>query len=126
MAKPKKLCRHPSCRTLIEYDKAYCEQHQGIYNRGYNRARRQSDARYVSFYNSKAWRELREVALDRDYHLCVRCLANHDVTHAQLVDHIIPTKDNWELRLDLNNLQSLCESCHQLKTKKENASRYPH
>ncbi len=38
---------------------------------------------------------------------------------AELVDHIIPSKDDWSDRLNSNNLQSLCRACHRAKTKRE-------
>jgi 5-methylcytosine-specific restriction endonuclease McrA len=41
---------------------------------------------------------------------------------AVLVDHIKPiTLDNTELFFDYNNLQSLCDSCHRIKTRKDNS-----
>jgi len=36
------------------------------------------------------------------------------------VDHLLPIKQAPELRLDLNNLQSLCRSCHRRKTEQDN------
>ena len=38
---------------------------------------------------------------------------------AELVDHIIPSKDDWSDRLNSENLQSLCRECHKVKTKRE-------
>lgn len=38
---------------------------------------------------------------------------------AELVDHIIPSKDDWNDRLNNDNLQSLCRGCHKIKTKRE-------
>ncbi|NMA84113.1 MAG: HNH endonuclease [Epulopiscium sp.] len=35
------------------------------------------------------------------------------------VDHIKPHKGNEDLFYDINNLQSLCKSCHDRKTAKE-------
>lgn len=120
MSKPKKLCKKPSCRALISFDETYCEKHRGTYNRSYNQVRKQSEAEYVRFYKLKPWLEIREVALIRDNYLCVACLRKGIITPAQLVDHIVPIKQNWSLRLTLDNLQSLCESCHQVKTKQDN------
>ncbi|MFS1513957.1 HNH endonuclease [Chengkuizengella sp. SCS-71B] len=36
-----------------------------------------------------------------------------------MVDHITPIKEDWSLRLDLCNLQSLCHCCHNKKTAEE-------
>jgi len=41
------------------------------------------------------------------------------VAPATVVDHIEPHKGDEELFYDINNLQSLCKSCHDRKTAKE-------
>ncbi|MDO6448097.1 HNH endonuclease [Oceanobacillus profundus] len=38
------------------------------------------------------------------------------MTTAEEVDHIIPVKVDWSLRLDINNCQPLCHDCHNKKT----------
>jgi 5-methylcytosine-specific restriction protein A len=49
--------------------------------------------------------------------LCARCMANGFVTEATQVDHIVPLfkggTDAW------HNLQSLCEPCHEEKTRED-------
>ncbi|WP_241685244.1 HNH endonuclease signature motif containing protein [Companilactobacillus metriopterae] len=45
---------------------------------------------------------------------CIRCGMK-----GQLGDHIIPSEDDWENRLNINNLETLCNDCHRLKTKRE-------
>jgi 5-methylcytosine-specific restriction endonuclease McrA len=41
---------------------------------------------------------------------------------AVLVDHIKPiTEENIELFFSYDNLQSLCDSCHRSKTRKDNS-----
>jgi len=74
------------------------------------------DKKATSFYKSKQWRTTRVQALIRDHYLCVRCLDNKRIKKADMVDHIIPIKQDWSLRLSLNNLQSLCNPCHAAKT----------
>ncbi|MGG3452046.1 HNH endonuclease signature motif containing protein [Domibacillus aminovorans] len=41
------------------------------------------------------------------------------MTPMDVVDHIIPIKIDWSLRLSLDNLQSLCQSCHNIKGTKD-------
>ena len=48
--------------------------------------------------------------------LCEMCKENERLTVATEVDHIVPIKKDWSKRLDINNLQSLCHSCHMKKT----------
>ena len=62
--------------------------------------------------NSPRWRALRIVALRRDDFRCVKCGAVGRLE----VDHIEPVKDAPEKAFDLDNLQTLCRSCHALKT----------
>ena len=52
--------------------------------------------------------------------LYVRCVLVPGLTiPAYHVDHKIPLAKDYTLRLDYNNLQSLCHSCHSKKTKRE-------
>lgn len=64
------------------------------------------------------WQRLRRTFLAR-HPLCVMCLANGDVTPATVVDHIVPHKGDQAKLWDIDNLQSLCEKCHNRKTAKE-------
>lgn len=64
------------------------------------------------FYLSKAWREIREVALCRDNYLCQRCLQRGHLTPADLVHHVLPRDTHPKLELVLDNLQSVCMGCH--------------
>jgi 5-methylcytosine-specific restriction protein A len=114
-SKPKKPCSYPRCPelTLVKY----CDNHQDkdkqrhkIYDQ------HQRDKKAAAFYNSKEWERSRLQALIRDYYLCQHCLKEKIIKLADMVDHIIPIKIAWHLRVFLNNLQSLCYSCHTKKT----------
>lgn len=65
------------------------------------------------FYNLKLWKRKRAFQL-RKIPLCEICLSIKKVTAATVVDHIVP----WENQTDFlkNDLQSLCHSCHNMKT----------
>lgn len=116
----KKRCHKINCRNFVEGNDTYCEEHKGETNRQYNKFRETYDKEYVSFYHSKKWKEKRQQVLRRDNYLCQRCLKEFDIiTIATLVDHIVPSKIDWELRLDINNLQSLCDECHAFKTSED-------
>lgn len=122
MKKSKKPCTYPRCPKLTE--STYCEHHQQMKQREQADTQRhydkyQRDERSTSFYKSKAWRELRDVAFRRDNGLCVQCRNDKMIKVADVVDHIIPIKNDWNKRLDIGNLQSLCHSCHNKKTKAE-------
>jgi 5-methylcytosine-specific restriction endonuclease McrA len=38
---------------------------------------------------------------------------------ATVADHIVSLTDDWTLRLDLNNIQGLCDRCHNIKSARE-------
>ncbi len=84
-----------------------------------NRTRSQKDywAWHDTLYpggdsNSPEWRELSKKVKDRDGWKCVECQADGEL-HA---DHIIPLSKGGSN--DLSNLQTLCVTCHELKTKR--------
>lgn len=74
------------------------------------------------FYWTGAWKRARQAALDRDHGLCVWCrragryrIDRHGrrwPVKADMVHHIKPKKDYPELALELDNLVSLCDGCH--------------
>ena len=99
--------------------------------------------RLVRFYQSPAWRSLRQAALDRDNNECQECKRRGRVTSGPLTPGTPPTPANGnpegsekkkmrikgrkgsmhvhhkkevkefpELALDINNIETLCISCH--------------
>ncbi len=70
------------------------------------------------FYHSTEWKALRRVALDRDGGMCCDCMDKFRAGlikkphRADVVHHIKNRKDYPELALDLSNLRSLCDTCH--------------
>lgn len=64
------------------------------------------------FYLSKYWLKCREKVLQRDDYLCQICLDHDVVTPADLVHHIEALKEQPDKALDMDNLQSVCHSCH--------------
>jgi 5-methylcytosine-specific restriction protein A len=66
-----------------------------------------------------AWRKARALALKRDKGLCVVCWRAGRVTVASEVDHIRP-RAAGQVDHALDNLQSLCRPCHDVKTRAEN------
>lgn len=115
VTKPRRPCSKPGCRNLTR--ERFCEDHAHIAeqqrkerNRYYDRYKR--DKRAAAFYKSVAWRRLREQALMRNHGLCQECLKTQKITPASMVHHKVPIKVDWSLRLRLDNLISLCDSCH--------------
>ena len=66
----------------------------------------------MNFYNTKKWKEKRLKILRRDKYICVECKRYGKITEATTFHHIYPYELYPELRLNTNNLISLCEKCH--------------
>ena len=65
----------------------------------------------IKFYHSTAWLRCREIALKRDHYLCQRCGNPAEIVHHR----IWLTPDNITdpyVALSLDNLQCLCQDCH--------------
>jgi len=103
--RPLKPCTFPGCSHLIE--KGYCDLHARS-KRSFYKAQDENH----SFYSSGKWQRLRGWFIRRNP-VCVWCLRP-----AEVVDHILAIKDGGEALND-NNLQSLCNSCHQRKRGQE-------
>lgn len=75
----------------------------------------------VEFYQSWEWRTLRVKVLQQYGARCMCCGTTpaHETVGGEpvviVVDHIKPLSKHWELRLDRNNLQVLCQECNQGK-----------
>lgn len=69
------------------------------------------------FYQSKEWQAVRKEYI-KNNPFCAECLKSGVVVMGTHIDHIIP----WQIggdKFDFENLQTLCHSCHSIKTYKE-------
>jgi len=66
-----------------------------------------------------AWDKLRKEIIARDMGLCQPCLKAGNVTPFQAVDHIKPKSSGGTD--DQDNLQCICNDCHDAKTTAEGA-----
>jgi 5-methylcytosine-specific restriction enzyme A len=119
--KPLKPCNKIGCTNLTR--DRYCDEHKRLAeqrqrsrrnDKEYDKYKRNQQAR--AFYHSREWERIRQAALARDHYLCQHCLQHNRITRATIVDHIVPIAVDWSRRLDINNLQSLCQACHNRKT----------
>ncbi len=78
-------------------------------HRDYDRHARDRDS--ARFYCSARWRTLRLSKLRQDP-LCERCKAQGTLVPATIVHHKVERRDEPELELEWDNLESLCPSCH--------------
>lgn len=105
--RPKRDCMEPGCGALIEAPAVRCAAHK-----------RESPA---ALGYDRSWRVLRE-AYARTHPDCEPCLEEGKQVAMAIVDHRVPIKDGGP-RLDPRNLQSLCWSCHSIKTHRETRAR---
>lgn len=70
------------------------------------------------FYKSKPWRAARAKRLEMDNYKCTDCMdlfLHHGGVgprDATIVHHVIPRETRPDLELDIDNLRSLCDACH--------------
>lgn len=125
-----KMCGKVGCMKHIPHTDTYCNKHtqdKKAYDKKnsgeYDRLRRLEAPENRAFYSSKAWRELRHTVMLKFDYICAACERNGHYTKASVVDHIIEIKDDWDKRLDINNLEPLCHTCHNTKTAREKERR---
>ncbi len=118
--RPLRPCKKISCPNLIRDMSGYCEEHKYVAeeikskrNQYYNKYKREE--KYTRFYNSKAWKQVRKYILTLYYGIDIYDYYtnnNDEIVLATTVHHIEELKDNWDRRLDVNNLFPLNESNH--------------
>ncbi len=106
----KKFCNHSGCQTLVDYPQKYCETHQPLSNRVY----RKKDSPSERGYDTQ-WKRVRIIKLQHEP-LCEDCLERNKTVPAVEVHHIIKIKTDSNERLNMDNLKSLCEKCHKVRT----------
>ena len=109
-SRPRHPCGTPGCANLT--DRQYCDDHAESARKQFEQFKGSAASRGYDW----AWQKL-AVTHKRKHPLCVECLMQGVNTAAGDVDHITPFQGvNDPLRLDPNNLQSLCRLHHNQKT----------
>ncbi len=67
---------------------------------------------YDKIYKSRRWDKVRRIVLIRDNYLCQVCLRRGLVTPANTVHHKVELRKDISKAFDLDNLESICPSCH--------------
>ena len=116
--RPPRPCAHPGCRALVHGAEGRCDRHRRQVARERDDRRGSSTARG---YGSD-WQRLRVRKLQADP-LCEGCKSQGRVSLAEEVDHIVRIVERPDLRLDMDNLQSLCRPCHAAKSAAERSGR---
>lgn len=109
------------CPELVSGKNSLCPEHQK--ETGVNLYRERGTTKERGY--GADWERVRLRVLERDKYVCCECLRRDPdlVTIAVLVDHITPLNRANPLadpnRLRMSNLESLCRSCHEVKTASE-------
>ena len=110
--RPKRICNHPGCNTIVDGNESRCAIHKVEHNR-----HKKNKNEWSTWYSTTRWRKARQIYLSQ-HPLCVECLKDNKLITADVVDHIIDHKGNIERFCDTNNWQALCKRCHDSKTAK--------
>lgn len=105
----KRICS--SCGKIID-DKLQKCQCQKDYYKTYKKSEKTIES--DKFLRSHTWRKKRERILQRDNHLCQRCLIKYNLLNSEdlTVHHILSREHYPELKLNDDNLITLCRSCN--------------
>ena len=80
-----------------------------------------------AFYKSRTWQKVRQFIWKRDNGLCQDCLRKGLITPGKEVHHIVElTEDNIgdaSISLGVDNLITLCKSCHESRHNASNKCR---
>ena len=108
--KPTNPCRYPMCPNTTR--SGYCDDHKDYeksVKANYEKCKGKSD----DFYRSTKWRKFRHWYVNvKGNSLCVKCLEEgRGPVTMKILDHIKEIKDGGA-KLDPENVQSLCQECH--------------
>ena len=102
-------CRELGCDNPKTYRSCFCLEHGGGKT---NKGKANS-----KLYSSNAWQNMRVAQLSKEP-LCARCMLEGRVTIGKHIDHVIPHRQD-HTRFNVALLQTLCASCHTIKTQEE-------
>jgi len=104
----------------------YCNRiHDSKYDCGKKPQRKKQGNNKDKFRWTSAWQKKREEIKERDKYLCQACIRNLKGTIARYtydslsVHHAVPLEDDFEKRLDNDNLLTLCDPHHELAERGE-------
>lgn len=105
-------CRYLRCPGIVtDRDKRYCEQHADEERQeAFERKSRERN----KLYDSKWWKRIRKSKLKRNP-VCEVCQRRE----ATEVHHLKPAREFPELAFEMENLQSICRSCHARESQRE-------
>lgn len=114
--KPARPCpgygpRRGGCTNLIRGSQRYCHECEPFLKKKKAEQDKNRGSASARGYDHR-WHKLRELKMNRDP-LCEVCLTLGKTVPADVVHHIKPVDKYPELRLDYDNLMSLCTAHHE-------------
>lgn len=107
-------CKHRGCYELVDSGKGYCNKHINEKVKQTNEAKQRYNEQRPKrheFYHTKAWKQLRKRKVAMTPY-CERCKEQGIYRSVEIVHHRIEIEEDWSKRLDIDNLESVCRSCH--------------
>lgn len=106
-----KICPH--CNNKYDERDVYCECQKDRRNE-YSKQYYEQNKELKKLLNSKRWRTVRRLVIQRDGGFCNRCYAQLGifVTDDLQVHHIIPRSKRPDLMFDEDNLVTVCKTCN--------------
>lgn len=114
----KKLCSYSGCNVLVDYGTKYCYKHRTKDKERYkdyrrSRLRDEEEKARQEFYNSVEWKNIRDLAIRKCFGVdIVEYYRTGQIIKGYTVHHIVELKDDWNKRLDINNLIYLTQENH--------------
>jgi 5-methylcytosine-specific restriction protein A len=107
-------CRHGGCRALLDKP-GFCDKHRKEVFKQQRQVLTEDKLEHDRFYRRVQWRNVRALQLSLSP-LCCECRKLGKLTPAVVVDHIIE-RSKGGADYDMNNLRSVCTSCHNRLTR---------
>lgn len=114
----KKLCSYSGCNVLVDYGTKYCDKHKTKDRDRYkdyrkSRLRDEEEKARQEFYNSVEWKNIRDLAIRKYFGIDIlEYYKTGQIIMGYTVHHIVELKDDWNKRLDINNLIYLSQENH--------------
>ena len=107
----KHIC--PVCGKVIPINQPRCPEHPSRHKEYDDNIRYVRDKKYHNFYLTSAWGAAKTLAINKANGICVYTFFfEKKLVACEDVHHIVPLKDNWERRLDVDNLIPLTHRTH--------------
>lgn len=117
-----KQCSHRGCRKLLRDNVKFCDYHQAKFDleekeryKEYQdrRLRDKEKKKQQQFYNSDSWKRIRAATVSDCLGMDIyEYYTTGRIVSGETVHHIIELNEDWNCRLDINNLIYLTERNH--------------